>query len=275
MGSPLRAALRLLLYLSLTFALIPLQAVAVSLGIGLRERIPIFYHRLCCRIFGIAIEVRGRMAEERPVLFASNHSSYLDIMVLASLIAGSFVAKREVANWPLFGLLAKLQRTVFVVRDRRHAVAQRDEMAERLAAGDALILFPEGTSTDGNRVLPFKSSLFEVALHESSDPARRRLTVQPVSVAYVALDGMPLGRFLRPFFAWYGDMDMAPHIWGVAALGNLTVVVEFHPPAPAGAFVSRKALADYCYQEVAGGVARALAGRRAAAAPEAALEAAE
>jgi 1-acyl-sn-glycerol-3-phosphate acyltransferase len=265
MGSPLRAFVRLTFYISLTFALIPAQAMALAAGSRYREFIPLFYHRVCCRLFGIRVEVRGHMATARPVLFASNHTSYLDIMLLASLIPGSFVAKREVANWPLFGLLAKLQRTVFVVRDRRHAVAQRDEMTGRLAVGDDLILFPEGTSNDGNRVLPFKSSLFAVA-HEEIDG--KRLTVQPVSVAYVALDGTPLGRFLRPFYAWYGDMDMATHIWQVAALGNLTVVIEFHRPAPHEAFASRKTLAEYCHGQVALGVARALSGRPAEEAGE-------
>ena len=273
MTSPIRAFIRLSLYLMLTFALMPAQLLALLAASRLRERIPLLYHGLCCRIFGLAVEVRGRMATARPLLFASNHTSYLDIMVLASLIPGSFVAKREVANWPLFGVLAKLQRTVFVVRDRRHAVRQRDEMTRRLVAGDALILFPEGTSNDGNRVLRFKSSLFAVAHHEIEGLT---LGVQPVSIAYVALDGMPLGRFLRPFYAWYGDMDLAPHLWRVAGLGNATAVVEFHPPAPLQAFASRKALADYCYQRVAAGVARALGGRPAEAEPAAdAREAAE
>lgn len=258
MASPFRAFLRIFAYLSLTFALLPLQIVAVALGHDLRARIPLFYHRTCRRIFGMRVDVRGTMATRHPVLFVSNHTSYLDIMILASLTRCSFIAKREVASWPLFGLLAKLQRTVFVVRDRRHAMAQRDEITDRLAAGDALILFPEGTSNDGNRVLPFKSALFAAAQREIGGAA---LTVQPVSVSYTALDGMPLGRFLRPFYAWYGDMDLASHIWRVAGLGNATVVVEFHPAAPPEAFASRKTLADYCYRAVASGVARALSGR--------------
>ena len=273
MGSPLRASLRLLLYLSWTLLLIPVQALAVTMGWRLREALPLFYHRTCCRIFGIDVEVRGERATTRPVLFASNHTSYLDIMVLASLIPGSVVAKSEVANWPLFGLLAKLQRTVFVVRDRKQAAVQRDELTERLVAGDDLILFPEGTSNDGNRVLPFKSALFAVA-HETIDGVP--LTVQPVSVSYVALDGMPLGRFLRPFYAWYGDMEMATHIWRVASLGVLTVVVEFHPPAHHEAFASRKTLAEYCQKQVSAGVARALAGPGPAVAePEGELAAAQ
>jgi lyso-ornithine lipid O-acyltransferase len=258
MGSPPRAAVRLLLYLGLTLALIPAQALALALKSPWRERIPLFYHRACARIFGMRIVVRGKMIEARPALFMVNHSSYLDITVLASLIPGSFVAKREVASWPLYGLLARLQRTLFVARARRQAGAQQGAIARRLAEGDVLILFPEGTSSDGNRVLPFKSALFAVAIEgvDGLKPA-----VQPVSVAYVGLDGLPIGRFLRPYYAWYGDMDLVTHIWGVAGLGNPTIVVEFHPPAPAAALVSRKALADYCWREVAAGVARAIGGR--------------
>src|SRR5271170_2349470 len=112
MGSPLRALSRLLLYFALTLSLIPAQLLALALGSRARERIPLFYHRACCRIFGMTVEVHGAMQSSRPLLFACNHSSYLDIMVLASLIEGSFVAKREVANWPFFGFLARLQRTV-------------------------------------------------------------------------------------------------------------------------------------------------------------------
>jgi 1-acyl-sn-glycerol-3-phosphate acyltransferase len=257
MGSPLRAAIRLLLYLGLTFALIPVQAVALLLQSRLRERVPLFYHRACCRIFGINVLVRGEMTEARPALFAVNHSSYLDITVLASVLTGSFVAKREVASWPLYGLLARLQRTLFVERDRRQASAQSGQIARRLAAGEALILFPEGTSSDGNRVLPFKSALFAVAVEgDGAHPA-----VQPVSIAYVGLDGLPIGRFLRPYYTWYGDMDLVTHIWGVAGLGNAMVVIEFHPVAPPEAIVSRKTLADYCQRQVAAGLARAIGGR--------------
>ena len=129
------------------------------------------------------------------MLFAANHISYTDITVLGSVIPGSFIAKAEVANWPFFGWLAKLQRSVFVDRQVRSTATQRDAIGERLAAGDALILFPEGTSGDGNRVLPFKSALFAAAQQGEDCPP---VIVQPVSLAYVRLDGMPIGRALSP-----------------------------------------------------------------------------
>ncbi|WP_353858344.1 lysophospholipid acyltransferase family protein [Azospirillum formosense] len=259
LGSPVRGGLRLAVYLLWTLLLIPAQALAVALRSPLRHRIPQFYHRVCAAILGIGVVVRGERATDGPVLFVSNHSSYLDITVLGSVIPGSFVAKSEVAGWPFFGVLAKLQQTVFVERKARSGVEkQRDELGARLDAGDSLILFPEGTSSDGNRTLPFKTALFAVAARRIGD---RPLTVQPVSIAPTRLDGIPMGIAFRPCYAWYGDMDLAPHLWTVFTLGRMTVEVEFHPPVTIDGFSSRKALADHCQRAVARGVERAVSGK--------------
>jgi 1-acyl-sn-glycerol-3-phosphate acyltransferase len=258
MGSPLLRVVRLAVYLAFTLPLMPVQAFGLLLRRPWVATFPRWYHRRCCRILGLRVRAIGRPIAARPVLFASNHVSYLDITVLSSLLAASFIAKTEVARWPLFGWLAKLQRSVFVDRRVRSTAQQRDSIAERLAAKDALILFPEGTSGDGNRVLPFKSALFSVADHPEVGP----LAVQPVSIAYTRLDGMPIGRALRPLFAWYGSMAMAPHLWTVLGLGTVEIVVEFHPPTTLAECGSRKMLARYCYDRVAAGVAVALSGRR-------------
>jgi lyso-ornithine lipid O-acyltransferase len=255
MGSPLLRLRRLALYLLWTVPLMPVQALGLLLRRPWTASFPRFYHRQCCRILGLRVRQIGRPSRARPVLFAANHISYLDITVFGSLLPASFIAKSEVARWPLFGWLALLQRSVFVDRRVRSTARQRDSIARRLAAGDALILFPEGTSGDGNRILPFKSALFSVA---DAVPA----TVQPVSIAYTRLDGMPIGRALRPLFAWYGAMTMAPHLWRVLGLGTVEIVVEFHPPATLAACGSRKALARYCEERVAAGLANALSGRR-------------
>lgn len=258
MGSPALRIWRLALYLAWTFLLMPAQAFGLALRRPWTAAVPRFYHRGCCRILGLRVRRIGRPTPSRPVLFAANHVSYLDITVFGSLIAGSFVAKKEVARWPLFGWLARMQRSVFIDRRVHSTARQRDSIAGRLAAGDALILFPEGTSGDGNRVLPFKSALFSVADHRAAGP----VTVQPVSIAYTRLDGMPIGRRLRPLFAWYGTMTMAPHLWTVLGLGTIEIVVEFHPPTTLADCGSRKALARYCQERVAGGLATALSGRR-------------
>lgn len=276
LGSHYRSAWRIACYLILVAFASVVQIACLKLKSRLASVVPVIYHRICCWLLDIRIEARGTMSAAKPTLFVCNHSSYLDISVLGSLIQGSFVAKSDVADWPFFGFLAKLQRTVFVDRQRRTTThEQRDQLAQRLDAGDNLILFPEGTSNDGNRTLPFRSALFGVAERSGEDggSAPAPLTIQPVSIAYVRLNGMPVGRSLRPFLAWYGDMELVDHLWHVAGLGRITVAVEFHPPVTLAQFGSRKALSEHCQRAVAEGVAIALAGRRDAAEKAAAASA--
>jgi 1-acyl-sn-glycerol-3-phosphate acyltransferase len=264
--SPIRATLLILPYLLFTWTMIPLQALLILLGSRLAERLPMFYHRCVCWLFGLDIVVRGRPETARPTLFIANHSSYIDIEVFSTLMPISFVAKSEVKSWPFFGTLARLQRTVFVDRRPRSTAGQRDEIARRLAAGDNLMLFPEGTSNDGNRTLPFYSALFSVAERRLRDG--RPLPVQPVSIAYAELNGFPVGRSLRPLLAWYGDMELAPHLWCFAGLGRVKVVVEFHPTVDIDRLGSRKALAEHCRRAIARGVADVISGRPYEAAAE-------
>jgi len=256
--SQITAAIRAALYITLTLTLIPVQVVAVALRLPLSRRLPMWYHRVCCRLLGIRLEVFGRRSRARPTLFVANHTSYLDITIYGALIPGSFVAKSEVAKWPFFGLLAKLQNSVFVDRRARTSHIQASDLGRRLEARDSIILFPEGTSDDGNHVFPFKSALFAVA---EMRPRGEPLVVQPVSLTYSRLDGIPIGRHLRPFFAWYGDMELLAHARQLIGLGRLTVTVSFHDPVTLEEFESRKALAVYCYETITRGHADALAGR--------------
>jgi len=259
-GSRLLGLTRTIPYLLFTLVLMPIQAAALALHSGLARRIPVFYHRCALRMLGFEVVVRGTPSTARPTLFVSNHTSYFDIPVLASLIEVSFIAKADMMNWPFFGRLAKLQRSVFVDRKPSNVGEHADEVARRLGAGDNLVLFAEGTTSDGNRLLPFKSALFAVAEQASPD---RPLTIQPVSVVATALDGMPLGRALRPFYAWFGDMPLVSHAWEALCLGRLTITVEFHPPFAAHG-VRRKTLADRCHKTVRDGFAHAVCGRFAA-----------
>ena len=137
MGSSSLGLARLALYLAWTASLLPVQVVGLALGCRWTSTLPVFYHRCCCRILGLQIRVIGSPTAGRPVLFASNHVSYTDITVLGSVIPGSFIAKAEVADWPFFGWLAKLQRSVFVDRQARSAAKQRDAIGDRLAGGEA------------------------------------------------------------------------------------------------------------------------------------------
>jgi len=252
------AVIRLIRLLGWIAACAPLQSVMLPLGIPLSRRLPHIFHRGCCRILGLDVQLWGERSRERPTLFICNHTSYLDIIALGGVLPGSFVAKQEVRGWPLFGYLSRLQRTVFVERRRDATARHRDEMVERLEAGDNLILFPEGTSNDGNRVLPFKTSFFGIA----EKPVRgKALAVQPVSIAYTKLNGIPMGRRYRPYYAWYGDMDLASHLFEMAGLGRATVVVECHPPVTIEQFKNRKELSAYCERVIAEGVSRATTGR--------------
>ena len=257
MSGLLLRAMRIAVYFAVTLPAMPVQVVLLATKSPRARRFPVAYHRLICRLLGIRLVRRGTISAHRPTLFVSNHTSYLDIEIMGAAIEGSFVSKAEVSRWPVFGWLAKLQQTVFVERaDRAGAARQRDEIRNRLDEGDNLILFPEGTSGDGMHLLPFKSTLFAAAEDD-------RVAVQPVSVVYRLLDGIPLGRFYRPFFAWYGDMTMAPHLWKMLGLGRLTVVMTFHEPIRLKDFGSRKLLSEHCARIIAEGMVAALAGREA------------
>lgn len=256
MTSTVRAVPRLVLLLTLTLLALPVYLALARLGRRTESAVARAYWRGVCRIAGLRVAVRGQRLLGHPVLYVANHASYLDIAVLGSVIPAVFVAKSEVAGWPGIGFLARIAGTVFVQRRANHSARQRDVLQRRLDDGESLILFPEGTSNDGNRVLPFKSALFSAAERQGG-----RLPVQPVSVAYTRLDGMPMGRLVRPFYAWYGDMVLAPHLWAALGLGIVRVEVEFHPPTTVAELGSRKAVAAYCHRVIAEGCAAALAGR--------------
>ncbi len=258
-GSPARAILRVTAYALLTLPLLPVQMLLNLTWKGGARRLPVFYHRVVCLILGLKVRVRGTMSPARPTLFAANHVSYLDIEVLGSLIPGSFVAKREVSTWPFFSWLAKLQRSVFVERKAYAARDGSDEINDRLQAGDDLVLFPEGTSGDGTYVLPFRSSFFAAAQIRQKDGTA--IPVQPISISYTRLDGIPLGRHWRPFYTWFGDMELAGHAWQMAGLGEVEVMVNFHPPVDIDQMGDRKKLAAYCQKVITEGVAASNSGR--------------
>jgi lyso-ornithine lipid O-acyltransferase len=226
-----------------TLPLMPVQWAAVALKRPLRRRIPVLYHRFVCRLLGIRVRCTGAAIEARPLLIVANHSSWLDISIITSLAPVVFVAKSEIARWPFFGWLAKLQRSVFVERDRRHKTgAVNAEIAQRLAEGDPVLLFGEGTAGDGNRVLPFRTALIGAAgAALAADNAQ--VWIQPLSIAYVSQQGIPLGRHLRPRAAWYGKMGLVPHIGGIVRTGAVDVSVTFGEPIAYDGTTDRKELA--------------------------------
>ena len=216
------------------------------------------YWSTFCWLLGMRVRVIGAPATgraggarstQRALIFASNHSSWLDVPVLGGRLDGCFIAKEEVGSWPVIRTIARLGRTVMVSRSRSGTMRERDAMRDRVQAGDNLILFPEGTSSDGSRVLPFRSSFFAVAEGEAPP------LIQPISVVYDRLAGLPTGRASRPLFAWYGDMDIASHFWRLAQHRGLRATVLLHTPVDPRAFADRKALARAVWTAVADGAA--------------------
>ena len=219
----LRPYLRALAFVLFTLPLMPLQFLFLKSAPTAARLFPHWYHKRVCAILGIAIKIRGPVPSQ-AVLLISNHVSWADITVLSACLPLSFVAKREVADWPFFGALAKLQRSVFVDRDRRHTTgSEKNAITERLLGGDTVVLFPEGTSGKGNSLLPFKSSYFGAV--EGVD-----IAIVPVTLAYTARDGLPLSHRQRPEIAWYGDMALLPHLWHFLKGGKTEVTVTFHQP---------------------------------------------
>lgn len=256
-------------FLGICLLLVPLQWGVLKAGWISPDRLPQCFHRWLCALMGLRIRVIGEPAPRPGTLLIANHASYLDIPIIGAVHPVVFVAKRQVASWPLFGVLARLQRSIFVDRESRQR-AQSDilEIERRLAAGDTVVLFPEGTSSDGNRVLAFKSALMAaVKRDDGGEGEAGAIMVQPLTVAYTRLHGIPLGRDWRHKVAWYGDMDLVPHLLGVFAAGPIDVELTFHPPVSVEGFLSRKALAAHCHADVAAGLAASLSGRPLAISP--------
>jgi len=262
-GAQIGAGFRLCGFILLITTMVPALLVVRGISKEKARRMPMLFHRLLTMLLGFRVRLHGEMAQasqgEGPIFYVSNHSSYLDIPVLGSVIDGHFVAKAEVASWPLFGVLAKLQHTVFIERRASRTAEQRDVMRANLEQGHSLILFPEGTSSDGMRTLPFKSSLFAIVERPLGDG--RFVRVQPVSILCTEINGMPIGRSWRPYYAWFGDMTLVGHLWDVFKISNFTVDIIFHPPVKIDDFASRKLLASHCEAKISDGVDQCVTGR--------------
>jgi 1-acyl-sn-glycerol-3-phosphate acyltransferase len=252
----IRALRRGILAFLWTMAAMGIQAVLLVVPGRSKVNFARFYWSTMSWLIGLDIRVIGAVPEPRvrPLVFVSNHSSWLDILVLGGRLDACFISKDEVAGWPLINLVARLGRTVFVRRRRASTGRERDDMRQRLAGGDNLILCPEGTTSDGSRVLPFRSAFLSIAELPAGSDGRPPL-VQPVSVVYDRLGFLPTGRASRPLFAWYGDMTIGGHFWQLAQYQGLRATVLLHTPLDPVAFPSRKALAHAAWVAVADGAA--------------------
>jgi 1-acyl-sn-glycerol-3-phosphate acyltransferase len=210
-----------------TLALVPLQLLAMRTKLWSEWRVLRLWHRVNVRALGFRIHQKGELTDKRPLVVAANHVSWADISVIGSRCDVSFIAKADMADWPVMGWLARLQRTIFIERERRRTSGkQANEIARRLADGEAVLLFAEGTTGDGNLILPFKSTLFGAATMALQEGTVDKVYIQPLTIAYTRVQGMPMGRRDRSLAAWIGDTELAPH--AAALLSEGAVDVELH-----------------------------------------------
>jgi len=247
----IRAVLAVLALLIVSAVIIPIHLLLLWLKHPWRNRLPRVWHRTALRLIGIRVITHGALERHRPMLIVSNHSSWLDILVLGSVADVTYVAKAEVRDWPVFGLLARLQRSIFIVREqKRRSQDQANEIAERMNAGEIVVLFPEGTTSDGNRLFTTKSTLFAAATSAVSQSPAGRVHVQPVAIAYTRIHGMPMGHYHRPVAAWPGDVEMLPHLIGVLETSALDVEVHFGTAIEVTPATNRKQLAQSAEDEI-------------------------
>ena len=275
MISSLAAIAKLVLFFSSIIIAVPFQAlILVFTNDKGAYVIPQLWHRFVCALFGIKVQIEGMPAAGRQTLFACNHLSYLDIPAISTVLPVSFIAKADVAGWPLFGLLAKLQRTAFISRRPQDARRESAAIGKRLQQGDSLVLFPEGTSSNGANVLPFKSSLFALLLQDGhianhlGGPAAGHnallnggqgtgqigghTLVQPVTVRLDAVNGAPVTTDAqRDIYCWHGDMTLPPHLWTLCKNKGASLTISFHDPIDTALYEDRKKLALDCQKEVA------------------------
>jgi len=239
-------AVRIILIVSWIITMPLVFLLAKALKIKNYTKLPHVFHAGVCKILGIEVVTSGEMNTERPTLYLSNHVSYVDIFVLGQLPA-YFIAKAEVASWPVLGTLAQFQNTLFIERKAGRAKDQLKILQGHLETGNSLTLFPEGTSTDGVHVKPFKSTLLESA----NLPGEKRVAIQPVTVAYTHYNGSLIeDQAMRDHYAWYATMPFLSHFLGLMPRKKVRAKIHFHPVCYLDDFETRKQCAQHCHRLV-------------------------
>ena len=211
---------------------------------SIEKWLPVLFHKMLLWLLSIEVEIIGETDHSKKSnLFISNHLSYLDIPILGSKFPMRFVAKSEVENWPFFGFLAKKGRSIFIRRNKTDSFIQKNKILDLLSSGDKIFIFPEGTTSDGNRVLEFKSSSF-------SSVENQNFIIQPMVIVYSNLNGIPINRWLRPMIAWYGDMDLKPHLSKLVGLISIKAKLIYLEPVHTKNFENRKDLSNHLENKI-------------------------
>ena len=249
------ATIKIAIFLLLCLGIIIPQKLVMLFSKGrISHIIPELWHKTVCAIFRFKIEIQGTPNTASQTMFMSNHISYLDIPILGATVKHtSFLAKKEVQSWPGFGFLADLQRTAYIERKSTAIKRESDKIKKRIDQNQNLILFPEGTSTDGIEVRDFKSSLFALAL-SGRNPGLR---IQPVTIALQTTNGKkPETIEDRRLYTWplEDDIEMPTHLWRFAKTKGACVRIIFHDTINPTDFENRKTLSKTCHDVVSKGL---------------------
>jgi 1-acyl-sn-glycerol-3-phosphate acyltransferase len=250
----IKATFKIALFAILCLLIVPPQLVILSVSKGpVSYILPQLWYKALCIIFGIKIKYIGKPHTDEQTIFVSNHMSYLDILVLGTVLRASFVAKKDVASWPVFGFLSKLQQTVFISRSHVDARKEKNALYAIIEDGKSLIIFPEGTSTDGRTVIPFKSSLFSIAVSKGPN----NLKIQPITLALHSVNKHDVVRQDDyDLYSWHINMTtpLSEHLWRFARSKGAELHIYFHAPVDANEYTDRKILAKLCHKAVSNGL---------------------
>ena len=245
-ANKLKAYVKLVLIILWILFCIPLFCIFWLIPFLRHENILLIFHKNLCRIMGVKVIVHGQQSDYVPTLYVSNHVSYLDIPVLGGIIKAFFVAKSEIASWPVINHLCRFQNTIFIERRASKSKQQAQLLRKYLKSKKSLIFFPEGTSTNGAEVLSLKSSLFAAVEPEKGVNEPIDVLIQPVAIVYSKYKNQGMNQAKRDYYAWYADFPFGSHVMNMLALGNVTAEVSFCRPVKLSDFLNRKDCAFAC-----------------------------
>ena len=238
-------------FIPVMIVIIPAQALINALRLPGWTVLPRLFHRVGCIFLGLRVTVIGQPATGRPTLLVSNHISWTDIVAVGSVADVTFVAKREVGEWFFVGMMARLQKTIFVDRTRRtDARRTTTEMARRMADGGAVLLFAEGQSDIGTHVLPFRSALVGAAQQAMLEAGASEVLIQPLTISYTRLQGLPVSRNERSLIAWIKSKSVKQNIKEILSGGVKEVTLAFGTPMPLAQGADRKTVTKAAEKEV-------------------------
>lgn len=253
--SQIRAAIKFTAFVLWTALTMFCGAFTYILNRDMHEKLLRIYFKGVLKIFNIKVGEKGfENMPQDAMLYVSNHTSYMDIIVIGSRISVRFTPKIEISKWPIINAMVNMSLPVYIHRNASRSLEQKNTIKEIINSGDSILIFPEATTNDGSKVLPFKSSLFSVAEPDDETHIDEHICIQPISIVYTHIDGEPANTGNMDKVAWYGDMKFLPHLWNLLAAKGARVKIVYHSSIYYDDFGDRKALSKHCEEVISKGV---------------------